>query len=107
MKLKGARHLKPEAEEIPLERAPIEPHPEIKIDGEPQPIAGMSPEAQARIEQEQADAEPVGEALGAQTAADANRSRLQEQIAALRQSEQLQREHYTRVASFRPPATTL
>lgn len=96
MAVKSAYRLPKESKpEIPNE--PAEPNiPAVEING-------LSPQAEARIEREEADAERIGETLGEQAAGDANRSRLQEQIAALRQSEQLQRDHYARMAAFKPP----
>ncbi len=94
MKFKGR---KPEAE-------PVEPPniPEVKINGEAAiPAEAVSLEAAPTVEPEDSEA---AKAVEAATLADQSRSRLMEQIAALRQAEDLQRQHQAQLAQIRAPS---
>jgi hypothetical protein len=83
------------AEKIP---EPVEPHPEIEINDELPPAAAHA-EAAAQIQTgELAESEAVAEALTEEAKADQAKNRLQEQIAALREAEGLQRQHQEAVA---------
>ncbi len=56
-----------------------------------------------KIEGEEAEAENVSDILAEQAAADVSKSRLMEQIQALRRADQLQRDHLARAAAYNPP----